>query len=381
MDTSDPEIQFDEHGVCSHCRTYDDLVKRFVFTGDQGQQKLQQIVEVIKQDGRDKKYDCVIGVSGGVDSTYTAWLVHQLGLRPLAVHLDNGWDSELAVSNIHHALRKLDIELYTHVIDWEEFKDLQLSFLRASTPDSEIPSDHAIAALMRIMADKIGVRHILIGFNVKTETHLPRAWSRGHYDWKYIRGVHQQFGHKKLRTFPHLGFWTYKRYELTQNEVHILNYVDYRKSEAVPFLERELGWRNYGGKHFESIYTRFYQGYILPQKFGFDKRRCHLSSLICSGEISRDAALRELQNPPYPLEQQEEDKVYVLKKLGLSAEEFEALMALPKKTYLDYPNFLQEKELFNRMARQYRRVDGLQQRLRQKVFGSGSRRDDHSHID
>ena len=339
MDTTDPDIQFDEHGVCNHCRQYDKRVKETVFTGDEGRRRLAKIVDDIKREGANKEYDCVIGVSGGVDSTYVAYKVKELGLRPLAVHLDNGWDSELAIRNVENAVKKLDIDLYTYVIDWEEFKDLQVAFLKASTPDSEIPSDHAIVSLMYQMVEKTGVKHLIAGYNVRTESHLPKAWSQGHYDWRYIKSVHKQFGKVEFRTFPHTSVWTYWRYRATQKWIHILNYLDYVKKDAMQLLERELGWKYYGGKHYESIYTRFYQGYILPKKFGYDKRKAHFSSLICSGEMTREEALAELNKEPYPLEMQAEDKVYVLKKFGLTNEEFENIMNLPRKTYWDYPSY------------------------------------------
>ncbi len=340
MDTSDPEIVFDENGVCNHCHDYDRMMAQKVIPGEAGRIYLERLVERIQRDGRGKPYDCVIGVSGGVDSTYVAYLVKKMGLRPLAVHLDNGWDSELAVKNIEQALTRLGIDLYTEVLDWEEFRDLQVAFLKASTPDSEIPTDHAIWAVLGDMADKLKVRYILSGFNVRTESHLPRAWSYGHFDWKYIRSLYRRFGSKRrLETFPHIGFFTYYRRLLTQRRVDILNYIDYNKTEAMRVLEQELGWRYYGGKHHESIYTRFYQGYILPVKFGFDKRRCHLSSLICSGEISREAALQEIQKPTYAPSLQEEDREYVIKKLGLTEEEFEAIMKAPPKTFWDYPSY------------------------------------------
>jgi N-acetyl sugar amidotransferase len=280
-----------------------------------------------------------------VDITYVAYRVKQLGLRPLAVHLDNGWDSELAVKNIEETLKRLNIDLYTEVLDWEEFKDLQVSFLKASTPDSEIPTDHAIVALLANMAEKIGVRYIIIGNNVRTETHLPRAWSQGHFDWKYISGLQKRFGSRPLKTFPHFNFFTYYRRMLTQKRIEILNYLGYNKKDALRVLQDELGWRYYGGKHYESIYTRFYQGYILPNKFGFDKRRSHLSSLVCSGEISRQQALDELKVPTYAPSMQEEDREYVVKKLGLTEEEFTAIMQAPKKSYWDYPsdgNFMKQ---------------------------------------
>jgi N-acetyl sugar amidotransferase len=365
MDTSDPDIEFDENGVCNHCRAYDKMVKGRVFTGDEGKRRLEQISAKIKKDGAGKKYDCVIGVSGGVDSTFVAYKVKQLGLRPLAVHLDNGWDSELAVNNIHKALKTLDIDLHTHVIDWEEFKDLQLAFLRASTPDSEIPTDHAIVSLLYQMAEKIGVKYIIIGRNVRTETHIAPAWSMGHFDWKYIESVHSQFGHVPLKTFPHRNRRQELYYREKQQWVNILDYVDYVKKDAIKILEQELGWQYYGGKHFESIYTRFFQGYILPRKFGYDKRRGHFSSLICSGEMTREQALEALKEPPYPLEMQEADREYVIKKFGITEEEFERIMNLPKKTIYDYPSYtLDDRRLVNRLLR---RAYKLYRHLRLKL--------------
>jgi N-acetyl sugar amidotransferase len=340
MDTSDPEIQFDEQGVCNHCHDYDRQIRQRVLKGEAGLSYLEGLIERIKRDGRGKPYDCLIGVSGGVDSTYVAYIAKQkFGLRPLAVHMDNGWDSELAVKNIEETLKRLDIDLYTKVLDWEEFKDLQLAFLKASTPDSEIPSDHAIWAVIGDMAEKLKVRYVLSGFNVRTETHLPRAWSQGHFDWKYIQSVHKQFGRGRLKDFPHQGLFTYYRRLLTLRRVDILNYLDYNKQEAMQLLENELGWKYYGGKHHESIYTRFYQGYILPMKFGYDKRRSHLSSQICSGEFSRETALEELKRPAYAPSMQEEDREYVAKKLGVNDAEFDAIMKLPCKSYWDYPSY------------------------------------------
>ncbi len=343
MDTTDPDIRFDEKGICNHCRQYDKLVKRFVFDGEEGKEKLRQIVDEIKKSGKGKEYDCIIGVSGGVDSSFVAYKVKELGLRPLAVHLDNGWDSELAVKNIELFLRKLDIDLYTHVIDWEEFKDLQLAFLYASTPDSEIPSDHAINAILHEIAQEKRVKYIIYGCNIRTESHLPKAWSQGHLDWKYIENIQKKFGHLPLTTFPHTDYVTLHWYMATQTTINILNYLEYSKKEAMKILENELGWKYYGGKHYESIYTRFYQGYILPIKFGYDKRRMHLSSLICSGEITRSEAIEELKNVPYPSELQQQDKEYVIKKFGISEGEFERIMNLPKKTYPDYS----DKSLMN----------------------------------
>ena len=339
MDTTDPEIQFDEKGVCNHCKNYDELSQKFVFRGKDAEEKLNKIITEIKTSGEKNEYNCIIGVSGGVDSSFVAYKVKELGLRPLAVHLDNGWDSELAVKNIELLLRELDIDLYTHVIDWEEFKDLQLSFLRASTPDSEIPSDHAINALLHQIAEKNRIKYIVWGCNIKTESHLPRAWSQGHLDWKYIESVHKKFGHVPLKTFPHMDLITYHYFLMKHKSINLLNHLDYSKKDAIKTLETELDWRYYGGKHFESIYTRFYQGYILPRKFGYDKRKTHLSSLICSGEISRETALEELKQDPYPQKLQDEDRMYVIKKFGLTEQEFEEIMNLPQKKYEDFPSY------------------------------------------
>ena len=339
MDTSDPDIRFDAAGVCHHCHAYDEAVIARVRTGAQAKAELDAMCERMRSAGRGKDYDCVIGVSGGVDSTYVAYLVKQLGLRPLAVHLDNGWDSELAVKNIENVLKHLGVELYTHVLDWEEFKDLQLAFLRASTPDSEIPSDHAILAVMRRTAARIGARSVITGFNVRTESHLPSAWSQGHLDWRYIRAVHAQFGTRPLRQFPHLTLFDQYWYRLTQKSINLLDYVDYNKEVAKQLLIDRLGWRDYGGKHYESIYTRFYQGYILPRKFGFDKRRSHLSSLICSGQITRARAMEDLGRAPYPEDEQERDRNYVMKKLGISDHEFERIMNAAPRSYGEFPNY------------------------------------------
>ncbi len=343
MDTSDPDIRFDEQGVCNHCHDYDRLIAQYVHTGEDGQRKLAQIIEEIKEAGKGKKYDCLIGISGGVDSTFVAYKVKEAGLRPLAVHLDNGWDSELAVSNIHKALNHLGIDLYTHVIDWEEFKDLQVAFLRASTPDSEIPSDHAIVSLMFKMADEMDIKYVISGRNYRTETHVAAAWSRGHFDWKYIKNVHKIFGRVPLVTYPHRTPREEEMFLRKQVWFDILNYVDYVKKDAMNILQNQLGWQYYGGKHYESIYTRFFQGYILPVKFGYDKRKGHLSSLICSGEISREQALDELKKPTYAPTLQEEDLEYVVKKLGLTPGEFEVIMQLPMKTIVDYPSYARDE--------------------------------------
>jgi N-acetyl sugar amidotransferase len=362
MDATDPDITFDEKGVCNHCKLYDDRVRNEILFGEAREQRLNALVKEIKVSGKNKKYDCVIGVSGGVDSTFVAYKVKELGLRPLAVHLDNGWDSELSVKNIENTLRKLSIDLDTYVIDWEEFRDLQIAFLKASTPDSEIPSDHAILSSLAHTARKIGIGYMLHGGNIRTETHLPKAWSQGHTDWGYIKSIHKRFGKMKLKSYPHMNLWSYTGYKFTQHWLSILDYLDYSKKDAMEIIGKELGWKYYGGKHYESIYTRFYQGYILPKKFGYDKRRVHFSSLICSGEMTRDEALKELKNETYPVDLQKEDRTYVIKKFGLNDNEFEAIMNLPKKSYWDYPSYgkYYKSFLFKTAKPIYRALTGIQ---------------------
>ena len=340
MDTSDPNITFDGDGVCTHCRRYEQQVREHVRTGEDGRRLLSTHVERITSDGAGKPYDCIIGVSGGVDSTYLAWKVKQLGLRPLAVHLDNGWDTEIAISNINTVLRKMSIDLHTEVLDWEEFKDIQLSFLKASVPDAEIPSDHAIFACLYHTATRFGVSHVITGVNIRTETHMPAAWSHGHFDFGYISDVHRRFGTKPIRTFPHYSFYEYVTgFRNSHRTLNMLDYVDYSKTEALVLLQNELGWRDYGGKHHESIYTRWYQSVYLPRKFGYDKRRCHLSSRICSGELTREFALDALGQPTYAPELQEEDSMYVAKKLGLTRDALNALIAAPPRSFRDFDSY------------------------------------------
>ncbi|MFZ4721537.1 MAG: N-acetyl sugar amidotransferase [Phycisphaerales bacterium] len=337
---ADPRIDFDSSGLCNHCRRYDALISARVIKGEAGQRELRRIVDEIQRAGRGKDYDCVIGVSGGVDSTYVAYLVKKLGLRPLAIHLDNGWNSELAVMNVENVLKRLGIDLFTHVIDWNEFRDLQLSFLKASVPDGEIPTDHGIYAILWQQAVKHGVRYVISGLNFTTEATIAPDWSYGHYDWRYIRSVHRRFGTRKLRTYPHISLFGLAWVNLVRRlkTVSILNYVEYDKKTAMKVIQEELGWRAYGGKHHESIYTRFYQGYILPKKFGVDKRYGHLSDLINAGQIDRESALQEIAQPTYDPALQAQDLVYVTKKLGLSREEFDAMMAEPVRSFRDYPN-------------------------------------------
>ena len=349
---SDSDITFDGEGVCNYYAEFTEKLKIRVPERHIAEKQLATIVDAIKASGKGKKYDCVIGLSGGVDSSYTALLVKRLGLRPIAVHMDNGWNSELAVKNIENIVEKLNIDLYTEVLDWESFKKLQLAFLRASTPDGEIPSDHAIVTTMYSVAAKFGIKYIISGMNFRNEGMLPPSWARGYLDWKYIRSVNKLFGGVKLKNYPHLNFFKFIYMNTLKGikNISLINYIDFKKEEAVVEIEKELGWKNYGGKHHESIYTRFYQSYILPNKFGIDKRRAHYSCLIMSSnELSREQALEKLKEPAADPKQMEIDRTYLLKKLDISSEEFELIMKSPVKCIYDYPNNHKLEILFRRL--------------------------------
>lgn len=357
MDTTDSDIIFDENGICNHCKRAEIMLKERVFP-DLAERKIQldALVSKIKKAGKGKKYDCIIGVSGGVDSTYVAYEVLRLGLRPLAIHLDNGWNSELAVSNIEKTLNELGIDLFTYVINWEEFKDLQLSFLKASTPDSEVPTDHAIISILYKMASKYNIEYILNGVNFSTESILPLKWGYGYFDYKYIGGIQKKFGEKKIKTYPHFRLAKLFYYMKVKRIKFIpfLDFIDYKKAEAMEVIQSKLGWVYYGGKHYESIYTRFFQAYILPNKFNIDKRKGHLSSLVISNQMTRDQALEELNKPICEEGMLKDDYEYTLKKFGLTKEEFESIMQLETKTFEDYPNHFQLFEKLKKLKNRFK---------------------------
>ncbi len=341
MDTSDPDIVFDAEGVCNHCHYYVEYARVHLHYDEAGQRELAEIVGRIKAAGRNKRYDCISGISGGVDSSYTAYLAKQLGLRPLIVHFDNGWNSETSVHNVHAIVSKLGFDLETYVVDWEEFRDIQLAYLRASVMDIEAPTDHAIAAVVNRLTGRYGLKYLLSGGNIVTEAILPRAWGHSNMDLRNIRAIHRRHGRVALRTFPTFGllgrFWL--QVVRGVRSVRILDYVPYDRRKAKAILAAELGWQDYGGKHYESVITRFFQGYILPKKFGIDKRRAHFSTMICSGQMTRGDALQELARPPYPDDDLlREDMEFVTKKLGLTQDEMRAILATPPRSHFDYPN-------------------------------------------
>ena len=340
MDTTDSEIVFDDKGHCNHCNGYFEEDKYYAYKGEETDLQLEKLVSKIKEDGKNSDYDCMVGVSGGVDSTYVAYLTKKLGLRVLTFHFDNGWNSELAVKNVENIVKKLDFDYQTWVVDWEEFKDLQLSFLKSSVANAETPSDQAFLAASYKLCSKYNIKYILSGSNFATEGILPNSCGYNAKDVKHLKAIHKIFGKIPFKTYPLLGFYreVYYTYIKKIKMIRLLNYVPYVKEDAMKIIQNELGWVYYGGKHYESVFTRFFQAYYLPKKFNYDKRLAHLSTLICSGQISREDALKEMQIETYPAELLEQDKEYVMKKLGLNKLELDEIIEAPAKTYRDYPN-------------------------------------------
>jgi N-acetyl sugar amidotransferase len=342
MDTSDVDITFNEEGICNHCIKAEETLKSAWFPNELGKKKLDDKAREIREYGKGRKYDCIIGMSGGVDSSYLLHVaVKIMNLRPLVVHVDGGWNTETAVRNIEKMVSKLGLELFTYVVDWNEMQDLQLSFLKSSIANQDTPQDHAFFAKLYEFAIKNKIRYVLTGANLTSESILPKSWGYNPLDKIHLNDIHRKFGKRKLRTFPKMGFsqqyimWPYiKRMKI----VTPLNWINYNKNEAMKFLEENYSWQYYGGKHLESVWTKFFQCYYLPVKFGYDKRKAHLSSLIVSNQLKRDEALEILKEPPYDKKDVEEDLRYVSKKLGITKEEIIELIKFDNKTYKDYKN-------------------------------------------
>ena len=340
MDTTDPEISFDKTGRCNYCVDFENKYPNFdknkaVFP----EVELVQKINEIKQHGKANDYDCIVGLSGGVDSSYVAYLAKEHGLRPLCVHFDSGWNSELAVKNIESIVKHLNFDLYTYVCDWREMKDLQLSFFKASVANCDIPQDHAFIAGLHEIAQKHKIKYLINGHNIATEFIMPMEWGYTSHDVVQIKSIQKQFGKSRLKKYPTYSAFKrfiYFKYINPVQSFNILNYVPYKKDEVKQFLIDELGWRDYGGKHYESRFTKFFQAYYLPVKFGFDKRKPHLSSLIVSGQISKKDALNDLSKDLYEVNDLKQDKEFLAKKLGVSFKEFETILNLPIKQYYDY---------------------------------------------
>jgi len=342
MDTSDSKIRFDVSGYCDHCNNFYRSIQPKWDIGENGQQKLKSIVEKIKKDGKGNEFDCIIGISGGIDSSFLLYYAKEvLGLRPLAFSVDTGWNLNVAVSNIEKIVNGLGIELLTDIVKWPEMRDLQLAFFKSQVAYQDLPQDHVIFASLYNHAVKYKIKHVLTGGNFSTEcVREPIEWVYQN-DLKFIKDVHKKFGTRPLKTLPLTGMFKYKLYYrfIKGMKVHRpLDLIDYKKADAISTLKHKFAWEPYENKHFESVFTRFYEGYWLLNKFGFDKRRAHYSSLILSGQISRDEALEKLKNTPYSEELAQKDLSYICQKLNLTKESFINLMNQPNKSYREYKN-------------------------------------------
>lgn len=344
MDTSDPNISFNSEGHCDYCRNFDAQIKPNWHTDAQGLAELSALSERIKLQGRGKDFDCIIGLSGGLDSSYVAYIAKEkMGLRPLLFHVDAGWNTDQAVGNIEKLVDGLGLDLYTEVINWEEMKDLQLSFLKSQIADQDLPQDAAFFSALYRFARKHRIKYVLTGGNFSTECcREPEEW--GGYpgiDKTLFNDIHKQFGKRKLKSFPLLDIFTYKvLYQkfLGMTVVKPLNLVPYIKQDAEAELEQRFGWKNFQHKHHESRFTRFYEDYWMPRKFGYEKRRAHFSSLIMTGQMTREAALERISKPEMDEQFLKSEFEYVATKLGLSVDELQQIFDGQNKTYRDYKN-------------------------------------------
>lgn len=341
-DEETPSIEFDAEGICNYCRLHNQLEDEYP-NDKQGEEKLLQLADTIKREGRHKSFDCVVGVSGGCDSSYLLYIAKELGLRPLAAHFDNTWNSTIAVENIHKVLSKLQVELYTHVVDNEEYNDIHRSFLKAGVPDIEAPTDIGLASTLYRAASQHGIKYILQGHSFRTEGVSPLGWL--YMDAKYIQSIQKKYGKYKLKTFPNLWMINFLKWTAVNRikQIRPLYYMDYQKEDVKKFLAQEFDWQWYGGHHLENRFTAFYHSYFLPVRFGIDQRVNGYAALVRSGQLSREEGQKMLQEPPH---YDPEIIEIVQKRLGLSEQEFDDLMNMPKKTYKDFKTY---KPTFEKM--------------------------------
>jgi N-acetyl sugar amidotransferase len=353
MDTSAPDITFDTTGICNYCTSFLSRAGHILSENLQAKEaRLQAFVAKVKARGRGKAYDCVVGVSGGVDSSWVLVKTKELGLRPLAVHMDNGWNSELAQNNIANLVRGLGVDLYTHVIDWQEYRALMQAFFDANVIDIELLYDNAMLAVNFQQAAKFGVHYILSGSNTTSEgMAMPRSWAWLKYDKRNIQGIAKLFGNVKIASYPGIGTLDRMWFEVIRRYrwVGFLDYLDYKKSDAMAQLTERYSYKPYPYKHYESVFTRFYQGYLLPTKFGVDKRRLHFSTLIVAGQMTREDALTDLSGLPYPsLQALNEDRKYFLKKMNWTESQLEVYL---KKARVEHDIYPSEREFYEQLSR------------------------------
>ena len=356
MDTSDSNITFDARGWCDYCNNYHANILPNWRPDERGERELMPTIQRIKRDGQGKDHDCLIGISGGVDSSYLTYLAKvRFGLRPLLFHVDAGWNSQQAVNNIERLVEGLGLDLYTEVVDWPEMRDLQLAFFKAGVAHLDTPQDHAFFAGLYNFAAKNGFKYILTGANYSTEcVREPLEWHYHASDLRQMLDIHRRFGTRPLKSFPMADIAKFKIYYRLVKGIRVvkpLNHVHYIKDDAMNELVEKFGWQKYAHKHYESRFTRFYEGYWLPKKFGYDKRRAHFSSLILTGQLTREAAMAKIAAPAYDPETVAQDFEYVATKLGVTVGELQALMEAPNRSYRDYNNAMGFIELGTRVLR------------------------------
>jgi N-acetyl sugar amidotransferase len=369
MNARAADIVFDANGICNYCtEMMDKLAAYQPASADVLEDKLRRFVDQVRRSGTGKQYDCIVGVSGGADSAYALYLAKKHGLRPLAVHMDNGWNSELAVNNIENLVRKLGVDLYTHVIEWREYRALQQAFFDADVIDIELLYDNAMAAVNYRLARHYGIRYILAGSNTSTEgMRMPPSWAWYKFDRKNILALARRGG-ARVRSMPTIGVAGFVWHRILRGVqwVPFLDYIDYNKQACIDELVKEIGYRPYPYKHYESVFTRFYQGYLLPRKFGVDKRHLHFSSLICSGQMTREEAVSLLAQSPYPnLHELETDIDYFLKKMGWTQDQLDAYLQRPQRAHDSYPSEIGRHAALRRLQDQLR---ALKSGIRQAGF-------------
>jgi N-acetyl sugar amidotransferase len=343
MDTTDPEITFDEHGICSHCHQFDSVTRKNWFPDEEGQRRLFAILEQIKREGAGQQYDCIVGLSGGVDSSYLALKAREWNLRPLVMHVDAGWNSELSVSNIEKIIQFCGYDLQTHVVDWEEMRDLQLAYLRSGVANQDVPQDHIFFASLYHFATKHGIRYILSGGNIATEGVFASAWQGSAMDSINLKAIHAKYGDRprlvNYKTISFLEAYIWYPFVKKMKTVRPLNYMRYDKESAIRELQSTIGYRDYGRKHGESFFTKLFQNYYLPTKFGYDKRKLHFSSMIVSGQMSRERAIALLDAPLYDPLELDSDITYFCKKMRITRAQFDEFMNAPRHHHSDFPSW------------------------------------------
>ncbi len=342
MDTSDPEITFDARGVCNHCHKFEQVTRKDWFPNAEGARRWEAIIPQIKASGKGQEYDCILGLSGGVDSSYLALKAHEWGLRPLVMHVDAGWNSELAVANIEAIVKHCGYDLHTHVVDWEDMRDLQLAYLRAAVSNQDVAQDHIFFSALYHFATSNGIKYVLSGGNIATESVFPGCWHGSAMDAINLKDIHGKYGERTLSSYKTISFFEYYVWYPLVKKMKVLrplNYMSYDKAAALKELEETVGYKPYPRKHGESVFTKWFQNHYLPEKFGMDKRRPHLASLIVSGQLTREEAVTKLEEPLYDDAELQIDIAYLCKKLRISRQEYDALMDASIHHYSDFSNW------------------------------------------